>query len=150
MKIPSNLCRFFALSCLFSITTSITSAQNVYTPENGSAERKAILAALRVPVEKDLKQKIVFVVGDVKSNGNWAFIGGSPKRPDGGDPDLRGTMFEEYGDAYDHNFFGLLRKTGGKWRVVTYAIGCTDVCWLDWDSQFKAPKAIFPDTGDDW
>ncbi len=135
----------FLLLILFAICFStLASAQAVYTPENGSAERKAILAALRVPVEKDLKQKIIFVVGDFKSNGNWAFIGGSPKRPDGGEPDVRGTMFEEYGDAYDHNFFGLLRKTGGKWRVVTYAIGCTDVCWLDWDSQYKAPKAIFP------
>jgi hypothetical protein len=32
------------------------SAQGVYTPERGSAERKAILDALRVPVERDLKQ----------------------------------------------------------------------------------------------
>jgi hypothetical protein len=123
-----------------------TSAQAVYTPKADSAERKAILAALRVPVEKDFKQKIVFVIGDFNSNGSWAYIGGSPQVPGGGNPSLAGTQFEEYGDAYDHNFFGLLRKTGGKWRVVTYAIGCTDVCWLDWATTHKAPKAIFPGT----
>jgi hypothetical protein len=121
-------------------------SQTVYTPKVDSAERKAILAALRVPVEKDFKQKIVFVVGEFRSNGSWAFIGGSPQKPGGGNPDLSDTKFEEYGDAYDHNFFGLLRKTGGKWRVVTYAIGCTDVCWLDWTTMHKAPKSIFPAT----
>lgn len=126
-----------------------TAAQSVYTPKADSAERKAILAALRVPVEKDFKQKIVFVVDALNSNGKWAYVGGSPQKPGGGNPDLAGTMFAEYEDAYDGNFFGLLRKTGAKWRVVTYAIGCTDVCWLDWDSQFKAPKAIFPKSQDD-
>lgn len=119
-------------------------AQGVYTPKVDSAERKAILSALRVPVEKDFKQKIVFVVDTLNSNGSWAYIGGTPQKPGGGNPDLAGTKFAEYEDAYDHNFFGLLRKTGGKWRVVTYAIGCTDVCWLDWATTHKAPKAIFP------
>jgi hypothetical protein len=119
-------------------------AQAVYTPKVDSAERKAILGALRVPVEKDFKQKIVFVVDTLNSNGTWAYIGGTPQKPGGGNPDLTGTKFAEYEDAYDHNYFGLLKKTGGKWRVVTYAIGCTDVCFADWWSRYKAPKAIFP------
>lgn len=139
-----------SLVTLLSIVylAATVSAQAVYTPKVDSTERKAILAALRVPVEKDFKQKIVFVVDTLNSNGTWAYIGGSPQKPGGGNPDLAGTKFSEYEDAYDGNFFGLLRKSGGKWRVVTYAIGCTDVCWLDWDSQFKAPKAIFPKTVD--
>jgi hypothetical protein len=41
--------------------TSIVFGQDVSTPEKGSAERKAILDALRVPVERELKQPIVFV-----------------------------------------------------------------------------------------
>lgn len=131
---------------LIAAFVAATSAQAVYTPKADSAERKAILAALRVPVEKDFKQKIVFVVETLNSNGSWAYIGGTPQKPGGGNPDLVGTKFAEYEDAYDHNFFGLLRKTGGKWRVVTYAIGCTDVCFADWWSTYKAPKAIFPFT----
>ena len=141
--------QIFILISVLCLALSSVPAQSVYTPKADSAERKAILAALRVPVEKDFRQKIVFVVDTLNSNGNWAYIGGSPHKLGGGNPDLNGTKFAEYEDAYDGNFFGLLRKTGGRWRVVTYAIGCTDVCWLDWDSQFKAPKAIFPKTGDD-
>lgn len=140
------LTRLVILIGMMIITSAMVFPQAVYTPKVDSAERKAILAALRVPVEKDFKQKIVFVVDALNSNGKWAYIGGSPQKLGGGNPDLAGTKFAEYEDAYDGNFFGLLRKTGGKWRVVTYAIGCTDVCWLDWTTTHKAPKSIFPAT----
>src|SRR5437868_3132235 len=61
-------------------------AQSVYTPEKGSAERTAILNALRVPVERELKQKIVFQVEDFNVQGNWAFLGGAPQTGGGGKP----------------------------------------------------------------
>lgn len=122
--------------------------QSAYTPEKGSPERKAILDALRVPVERELKQKVVFVADNFKVQGTWAFVSGEPQSPSGGDPNYRGTPYWEQKDqgAFDNNFFALMRKTGGKWRVVKYAIGCTDVCYLDWWSLHKAPKAIFPHT----
>ncbi len=124
------------------------SAQSARTPEKGSPERKAILDALRVPVEKELKQKIVFVTDHFKVQGTWAFVSGTPQTADGGRPDYRNTEYWDAADsgAFDDNFFALLRKIGGKWRVVTKAIGCTDVCYADWWSRYKAPKAIFPYT----
>lgn len=120
--------------------------QSVYTPEKGSPERKAILDALRVPVERDLKQKIVFVADNFNVQGSWAFVGGTPQSPDGGPPNFAGTKYAEAEDegAFDNNFFALLRKVSGKWRVTTYAIGCTDVCYADWWRRYRAPKAIFP------
>jgi hypothetical protein len=121
-------------------------AQRVYTPERGSAERTAILNALRVPVERDLKQKIVFVTDTFNVQGSWAFVSGVPQTPDGDAPSLNGTKFEGEADFWDNNFFGLLRKTSGKWRVTTYALGCTDVCYADWWRRYRAPKAIFPYT----
>lgn len=124
----------------------IAPAQSPYTPEKGSPERKAVLDALRVPVEKELKQKIVFAADNFKVEGTWAFVSGRPQKPDGGRPDYRNTEYKEAVDsgAFDNNFFALLRKTGGKWRVIKKAIGCTDVCFADWWSIYKAPKAIFP------
>lgn len=124
------------------------SAQSVYSPEKGSVERKAILDALRVPVERDLKQKIVFVTDDLKVQGNWAFAHGRPTKPDGSQPNLKNTAWSDAEDLFDNNFFGLLRKSNGKWRVITHALGCTDVCYLDWWKRYKAPKAIFPHTND--
>lgn len=123
-------------------------AQSAYTPEKGSAERKAILDALRVPVERELKQKIVFVIDSFRVQGNWAFIGGQPQNGEGERPNYTGTPYQEAveSDMFDNNFFALLKKAGGKWRVVTRAIGCTDVCYVTWWKDHKAPKVIFPYT----
>lgn len=131
-----------------TILATVSLAQKVYTPEKGSAERTAILAALRVPVEKDLKQKIQFSVEEFKSNGTWAFLSGDPQNMSGGKPNYKKTPYQEAIDAdmFDNNFFALLKKTGGKWKVVTYEIGCTDVCYAPWWKKYKAPKGIFPYT----
>lgn len=123
-------------------------AQGVYTPEKGSPERTAILNALRVPVERDLKQKVVFVTDNFKVQGAWAFVSGTPQSANGGSIDYSRTKYAEAieNGAFDSNFFALLKKTAGKWKVTTVAIGCTDVCFSDWWRRYKAPKAIFPYT----
>jgi hypothetical protein len=128
--------------------TGAAFAQKVYTPEKGSAERTAILNALRAPVEKDLKQKIQFSVDELKSTGAWAFLSGEPQSATGGRPNYRNTRYREAVDAgaFDNNLFALLKKTAGKWRVVTFAIGCTDVCYAEWRQRYKAPKTIFQHT----
>lgn len=137
----------FSLLMIFALS-AISLAQKVYTPEKGSAERTAILAALRVPIEKELKQKIQFSVQEFKSNGTWAFLSGEPQDMNGGKPNYKGTPYQKAIDAdmFDNNFFALLKKTGGKWKVITQAIGCTDVCYVDWWKKYKAPKAVFPYT----
>lgn len=121
-------------------------AQTVTTPEKGSAERTAILNALRVPVEKELKQKIQFAVENFNVQGNWAFLDGASQTMTGGEPNFKNTQYQGRidVDAFDNNIFALLKKTAGKWKVVTYQIGCTDVCYLPWVKDYKAPKAIFP------
>jgi hypothetical protein len=121
-------------------------AQTVHTPEKGSAERKAILDSLRVPVEKDLRQPVIFAIDNFNVSGNWAFIGGTPQTPDGRRPDYARTKYAAAIDsgAFDNNIFALLKKSAGKWRVVTHLIGCTDVCYATWWKDHRAPKALFP------
>ena len=140
--------RSIALFLFTLLLTNMATAQSVYTPAKGSAERKAILAALRVPVERELKQPIVFAAEHFNVAGKWAFVGGDPQSPSGGRPNYRGTEYQEAIDAdmFDNNFFAILKKTGTKWKVVHYDMGCTDVCYADWWRRFKAPKAIFPYT----
>jgi hypothetical protein len=102
-----------------------------------------MLDALRIPVERDLKQPIVFAPDNFKVQGTWAFISGTPQAPGGGAPNYAGTKYAEAENegAFDNNFFALLRKTSGKWRVTTYArvYGRLPTDW--W--QNSAPKAIF-------
>jgi len=137
----------FGLLLLFA-AASAASAQAAYTPEKGSPERKAILDALRLPIERDLKQKVVFVADNFRVQGNFAFVSGTPQNSSGEDPDYARTKYADQVDsgAFDNNFFALLKKTAGKWRVTHYLIGCTDVCYADWWRRFRAPKAIFPYT----
>jgi hypothetical protein len=123
-------------------------AQKVYTPEKGSAERTAILNALRAPVEKELKQKISFNADTFNVQGAWAFLSGEPLGSDGKRPNYKNTPYQRAinAGAFDNNFFAILKKSGAKWKVVHYAIGCTDVCYATWWKDYKAPKALFPYT----
>ncbi|HEY7785790.1 MAG TPA: hypothetical protein VIB00_13745 [Pyrinomonadaceae bacterium] len=116
-----------------------------YTPERGSAERKAIIDALRVPVEKQLKQSVIFKVDQLRVQKGWAFFGGMPQTPDGREIDYTGTVYQEAIDegAFDGGVFALLRNVKGKWKVVQYVIGATDVPYVDWDKEYGAPRAIF-------
>jgi hypothetical protein len=136
----------FGLFLIAAFCVSNAFAQSVYTPEKGSAERTAIFNTLRIPIEKKLKQKVQFVPQTFNVQGNWAFIFGTLQDSKGGEPNYKGTEYQAAIDAgmFDSNFQALLRKQNGNWRVVTYEIGCTDVCWIPWIKEFKAPKAIFP------
>ena len=122
--------------------------KKVYTPSKNSAERKQIMDALRVPVQKELNQDVIFKVNDLKVFGDWAFMGGEPLAKSGGKPDYRGTKYEDdiKSDMFDNNIFSLLKKKGGRWTIVVYYLGCTDVCYAGWWKEHGAPKEIFPYT----
>jgi len=117
-----------------------------YTPKAGSAERKAIMDALREPAMKELKQPIVFVVAQFKICRDWAFLEATPQKPDGGPVDW---SLGVYGDAVANDMCGsyihaLLVKNSGRWRVREYVICATDVPWVGWAEQYGAPAALFP------
>ena len=114
-------------------------------PKPGSPERKAILDAARAPIQKDLKQRIVFVVRHLATQDGWAFLYSELQRPDGKRIDYSRTRYRDAVEAgaFDSGSGVLLRKRGGQWRVVQYALGPTDVAWDDWDRRYGAPRAIF-------
>ena len=128
------------------VAPALSAQSKPYTPDKGSAERKAITDALRVPVERKLKQEVIFKIDHLKAQNNWAFLMGTPRRPDGGPIDYRNTAYAEAqkAGAFDDGVMALLHKVGGQWRVVQYVVGATDVAYLGWDRKFHAPAAIFP------
>jgi hypothetical protein len=116
------------------------------TPKAGTAERKLVLDAARVPVERDLGQPIVFEVTTLRVTPDWAFVHGMPKRPDGGPVDYSKSIYAD--DVKDGSFSGqaavLLARDGAGWRVVTYSVGFGDVVWDSWDEEFGAPAWLWP------
>jgi hypothetical protein len=139
----------FLLTLSLSLVAVLAFAQGAVTPKMGTPERKAIMDAMRVPVEKALKKKVVFKVDHIKMQNGWAFLYGVPQQPNGKKMDYRGTQWEQAikDGMFDDNFCGLLRKESGKWKVKTWRIGMTDVAWIGWDKEYKAPKGIFPAIG---
>jgi hypothetical protein len=121
-----------------------------HAPKKGSPEYKAILDALRVPVEQELQQKVLFVVEGIKVQDGYAFMQGRPVQPDGAPIDYSRTVYQEavQAGAFDDAIFALLRWTDGSWKVLAYDIGATDVSWAPWASDYGAPETIFPPQGD--
>lgn len=135
---------FVSALCGTLLCVPTTFAQ--YTPEKGSAERKAITDTLRVPVEKKLKQSVVFKIDHLKVEGDWAFLLGSPRKPSGERLAYSKTVYADAETAgmFDDNISALLHRVRGRWQVVRYVIGATDVPYVDWDKQYRAPSGIFP------
>jgi len=142
---PVTVAGLFVLITLF-VAPAIFAQSRPYMPDKGSAERKAITDALRVPVERKLKQEVIFKIDHLRVQNGWAFLMGAPRRPDGGQIDYRNTPYAEAqkAGAFDDGVMALLHKVGGQWRVVQYVIGATDVAYIGWDRKFRAPAAIFP------
>ena len=65
-----------------------------YTPAPGSAERRAVADALRAPVERELRQKVVFKIDALKLKDGWAFLRGVRVIVAGLDQDYTGKPFE--------------------------------------------------------
>jgi hypothetical protein len=139
----------FSLTLVLSLFSTLLCASTTvaqYTPEKGSVERKAITDALRVPVEKKLKQSVVFNIDHLKVQDDWAFMLGAPRKPNGEKPNYSKTSYAEAQrlGMFDDNISALLHKVRGRWKVVKYVIGATDVVYIEWDKQYRAPSGIFP------
>lgn len=130
----------------FVLLQPVAADQRFSTPKPGSAERKLVLDAARVPVEKDLGQAIQFEVKTLRVTPEWAFVYGVPKRMDGKAVDYSKSIYAEdaRGDAFSGRAAVLLARDGGGWRLVTYSVGFTDVVWDSWDEEFGAPAWLWP------
>lgn len=137
--------KIFVWILLVFASLQLTSAQEVYTPQKGSAERKAIIDAVRPTIESELGQKVIFQVVELRVQKNWAFLYAIPRTPSDGKINYEKSRFWRDAGVFEENVFALLKKNASeKWTLVAYAVSCTDVCYEDWAKKFKAPKAIFP------
>ncbi|HYJ78978.1 MAG TPA: hypothetical protein VEW03_05230 [Longimicrobiaceae bacterium] len=137
-----------ALVALSLVASARVSAQaRPHTPAPASPERRAIMDALRAPMQRELRKPVIFEVRTLRVLGAWAFVDAVPRRPGGAPFDYRGTPYQEAIDEgmFDDGIFAVLRRgRDGVWRVLRYAIGATDVAWIAWEEELGAPRAIFP------
>ena len=119
-------------------------AQHAHTPAAGTEERAAIMDALRVPAEKDLKQKVIFEVDLLRVAGDWAYARVSPTRPGGDEIDFSKTKYREQVElgAFDPQGEALLRKEDDEWKVLEWVFGGTDLASATWGDKYRFPKSL--------
>ena len=129
---------------LCCLGASLAQAQRAYTPAAGTAERKAIMDVLRVPVEADLRQKVVTRVQHLRIAGSWALARVVPIRPDGGEINYRRTKYREDMEdgAFDGEGEALLRRSGNGWELLEWRFGASDTEVPIWLERYGAPASL--------
>ena len=136
------LTQLLALALMMSTSVGIVWAA-AYEPRRGSAEREAILDALRPAVEGKLRSPVEFVVSRMRVHDGWAFVEVEPQRP-------RGRPIDSAALGFDTEMmnglttWALLKHQSGGWTLVTWVLGPTDVAWEGWWDTYGAPRDIFP------
>ena len=95
-----------------------------------SCERKAVLDALRPLVETKVGSNVEFVVQVLRVENGWAFVMADPQRK-GGKPIDGNRYFDDFDNMDGLRVDAVLQLKGGRWRVVDFAIGATDVWYCD-------------------
>lgn len=111
-----------------------------------SADRKEIVEALKLKLAPDLKLKPKLVVKELWMKNGFAYFIGNVKAENGKEIDFTKTVYKDEVEAGIFDGDGtnaLLKKSGNKWKVLTYVIGPTDVPWGCWWKKYNAPKDIF-------
>lgn len=128
-----------------SETTTPSAAEQPHTPAAGSKERKAVLAALRTPVERDLAQPVTFKINRIRVQGDFAFVDAVPRKKNGKAINYKKTRYASLVNAgtFDDGIVALLKRnsTSG-WFVQIYAVGATDAPQVAWPQQYGAPPAL--------
>jgi len=84
--------------------------RRLHTPPPGSAERRAILDAMRMKIKELHGLDVVFVVKEMNVSGGWAWVHTMPRSKDG--------------RASYEDFYSLLRNVNARWRIAE--IPCTE------------------------
>jgi len=111
------------------------------SPANpGTAQRRAILDALRPAVEARLGPNVEFVVDRISVAPGWALVFANPQRRGGAPIDGRAIFGDDIDNMDGLTVTAILRFQGGRWNLVDHAIGATDVWYCD--GRIGAPSSL--------
>ena len=112
-------------------------AEGWYEPAPGTAERAALMAAIRPAAEEGLGAPVEFVVHQLRVSGNVAFAALEAQRPGGAPIDLYRTpgylRGEFYLDIMDPTGVqALLTRHGDLWVADDVVMTATDVWYIEY------------------
>ena len=94
-------------------------------------ERRAVLDALRPAVERKLGADVEFVVQAIRVENGWAFVMADPQRKGGRPIDGHRIFGDDFENMDGLRVDAVLQLKEGRWKVVDYGIGATDVWYCD-------------------
>lgn len=135
--LPSALCKALATCCALTLTSAPTIAADWYEPARGTAERKALMDALRPHAWWNLGEPVQFVIKDLRVSGDRAFAWVEPQRPGGIAIDPFQTPAAQRDEYFTEDLDGLgmqalYWKSGEQWVVLEKSIGATEAWWAGW------------------
>lgn len=134
------------VSVLACHATASSAQGGVYAPKVGSPERTAILKALGSKVRDDIGKEVLFYITRLRVQGEWALILAAPEGPSRKRIDYRGTRYDTktlQNEPFDDWICALLRKQQGRWKIVEYELGATDMPYFSWEEKYHIPHGIF-------
>lgn len=135
--------RLLAVIAFLVTTMTVALAGELHEPAKGSAERKAILEAIRPAIEAQMRTQVEFQINVMLSDGDWAFVAANPQHPGGGEIDMEKTAFAGKSDMMDGlTTYALVRYVKGRWNHIDDIIGPTDVAYMSWLELYQVPKAV--------
>ncbi len=110
------------------------------------AQTQVLLTALTPVISQEVGQEVSLQTTNVTVRDEWAFVQAQPKKPDGSAIDWSTTsLAQRAADGVldgDGTTYALLKNDNGTWTVLEYAIGPTDVAWIEWAGEHGVPPDI--------
>ena len=129
-SIPSSLSCALLLLAAPVLTPGPAGAQSWHEPARGSADRAAIMDAMRPVAASYLGAPVEFVVEDLRVAGDIAFASLDAQRPGGGRIDMASTPLAQqghYSAPIDRpHVSALLRRRGSGWEVTEHMFSPTE------------------------
>ncbi len=131
-----------AMMLALMLSLGVASAQQIHQPARGTADRKAILNAIRPMMEARLGAPVEFVVNRMKVYQDWAWVVVEPQRPGGAPIDTKAPGVSIWDDDGGLTTYVLLRYAYGQWNLIDHALGPTDVFWVGDPLYKQFPRAF--------
>lgn len=123
------------------MSAGIAVAQGWHEPARGTAERAALMDAVRPAAEVSLGAPVEFVVRELRVSGDLAFAMLHAQRPGGQPIDLErtpGYLRGEFSLEFEvpTEVQALLFRRNGVWVADQVVLGATDVWWIEFCPQY--------------
>lgn len=118
---------------------------SVTLPKPGSALRREILNTLRKPIEREVKQTVVFYDVTLRIKSDWAYVSATPR-------DTKGRQLRRYSSPLtDPDVAALLRRQGKRWKLLDWGASTDAEPIIRMRHRYpKAPRSLFPSMPNDF